>query len=231
MRSRGIQLSSFKLKLVAYFVLLSLVPLAATYWGFSTVAGAGESRQVTLRQEAGLRAALALYAEQADQAQRRLNVSRAPGRFSALSSDATAGRCGSCFAGAVALRRRHRRPSRRLGAASRCAIPGRRRRRHAAPGRGRGDDPARRPSGRASPARSGLRLGRRSRPSRRKPDHGLVAVAARKSGRCRRAECDRPRGRHALSRIRRPWAARRAGSAARRPDPQGPDRRGRRTHP
>jgi len=69
LRSRGIQLSSFKLKLVAYFVLLSLVPMAATYWGFSTVAGAGESRQVTLRQEAGLRAALALYAEQADRAQ------------------------------------------------------------------------------------------------------------------------------------------------------------------
>ena len=56
---------------MAYFVLLSLVPLAATYWGFSTVAGAGESRQVTLRQEAGLRAALALYAEQADRAQAR----------------------------------------------------------------------------------------------------------------------------------------------------------------
>jgi diguanylate cyclase (GGDEF)-like protein len=56
---------------VAYFVLLSLVPLAATYWGFSTVAGAGESRQVTFRQEAGLRAALALYAEQADRAQAR----------------------------------------------------------------------------------------------------------------------------------------------------------------
>jgi diguanylate cyclase (GGDEF)-like protein len=54
---------------VAYFVLLSLVPLAVTYWGFSTVAGAGESRQVTLRQEEGLRAALALYAEQADRAQ------------------------------------------------------------------------------------------------------------------------------------------------------------------
>jgi diguanylate cyclase (GGDEF)-like protein len=66
---RGSELSSFKLKLVAYFVLLSLVPLAATYWGFSTVAGAGESRQVELRQEAGLRAALALYAEQAGRAQ------------------------------------------------------------------------------------------------------------------------------------------------------------------
>jgi len=54
---------------VVYFVLLSLVPLAATYWGFSTVAGSGESRQVTLQQEAGLRAALALYAERADRAQ------------------------------------------------------------------------------------------------------------------------------------------------------------------
>ena len=69
LETKGGQLSSFKLKLVAYFVLLSLVPLAATYWGFSTVAGAGKSRQVTLRQEAGLRAALALYAERADRAQ------------------------------------------------------------------------------------------------------------------------------------------------------------------
>jgi diguanylate cyclase (GGDEF)-like protein len=64
-------LSSFKLKLVAYFVLLSLVPLAATYWGFSTVAGSGESRQVTLRQEEGLRAALTLYDEQTSRAQAR----------------------------------------------------------------------------------------------------------------------------------------------------------------
>jgi diguanylate cyclase (GGDEF)-like protein len=63
------QLSSFRLKLVAYFVLLSLVPLAATYWGFSTVAGAGESREVMLRQQAGLRAALTLYQEREDRAQ------------------------------------------------------------------------------------------------------------------------------------------------------------------
>jgi len=56
---------------VAYFVLLSLVPMAATYWGFSTVAGSGESRQVTLRQEEGLRAALTLYQERAERAQAR----------------------------------------------------------------------------------------------------------------------------------------------------------------
>jgi diguanylate cyclase (GGDEF)-like protein len=67
---RGVvPLSSFKLKLVAYFVLLSLVPMAATYWGFTTVSSAGSSRQVTLRQEEGLRAALTLYAEQADRRQ------------------------------------------------------------------------------------------------------------------------------------------------------------------
>jgi diguanylate cyclase (GGDEF)-like protein len=54
---------------VAYFVLLSLVPMAATYWGFSTVAGVGERRQVTLRQEASLRAALTLYGELSERAQ------------------------------------------------------------------------------------------------------------------------------------------------------------------
>ena len=50
-------------------MLLSLVPMAATYWGFTTVAGAGESRQVTLRQEQALRAALALYDQRASRAQ------------------------------------------------------------------------------------------------------------------------------------------------------------------
>jgi diguanylate cyclase (GGDEF)-like protein len=51
---------------VAYFVLLSLVPMAATYWGFSSVVSAGATRQVTLRQDEGLRAALTLYQERAD---------------------------------------------------------------------------------------------------------------------------------------------------------------------
>jgi diguanylate cyclase (GGDEF)-like protein len=70
---------------VVYFVLLSLVPLAATYWGFSTVAGSGESRQVTLRQEEGLRAALTLYDERADHAQGRAeDVARSPSLQRAL---------------------------------------------------------------------------------------------------------------------------------------------------
>ena len=43
--------------------------MAATYWGFTTVASAGAARQVTLRQDEGLRAALTLFQEHADRAQ------------------------------------------------------------------------------------------------------------------------------------------------------------------
>jgi diguanylate cyclase (GGDEF)-like protein len=54
-------LGSFKVKLVAYFLLLSLLPLAAAFWGFSTVAARSETRRVDARLQAGLRAALATY--------------------------------------------------------------------------------------------------------------------------------------------------------------------------
>jgi hypothetical protein len=84
LRSRGLQLSSFKLKLVAYFVLLSLVPMAADVLGIQHRRRLGESRQVTLRQEAGLRAALALYAERAIVRRRRRSNSRAPSLQRAL---------------------------------------------------------------------------------------------------------------------------------------------------
>ncbi|HET7568111.1 MAG TPA: diguanylate cyclase [Gaiellaceae bacterium] len=62
-------LNSFKLKLVAYFVLLSIVPMAAAFWGFTTVAGTSKTRQVDARLQAGLRAALADYQERLDSAQ------------------------------------------------------------------------------------------------------------------------------------------------------------------
>jgi diguanylate cyclase (GGDEF)-like protein len=52
---------SFKVKLVAYFLLLSLLPLAAAFWGFSTVAARAETRSVDARLQAGLRATLAAY--------------------------------------------------------------------------------------------------------------------------------------------------------------------------
>jgi diguanylate cyclase (GGDEF)-like protein len=67
---RGSVLGSFKLKLVVYFVLLSLLPLAAAFWGFTSVAGQSETRKVDARLQGGLRGALAAYQEQVDGAQR-----------------------------------------------------------------------------------------------------------------------------------------------------------------
>ncbi|MFY9580250.1 MAG: diguanylate cyclase [Gaiellaceae bacterium] len=61
-------MGSFKVKLVAYFVLLSLLPLAAAFWGFSTVAARGETRRVDARLQAGLRATVAAYQERLDSA-------------------------------------------------------------------------------------------------------------------------------------------------------------------
>jgi diguanylate cyclase (GGDEF)-like protein len=61
---------SFKVKLVVYFLLLSLLPIAAAFWGFTAVAGQSETRRVDARLQAGLRAALATYQERLDSAQR-----------------------------------------------------------------------------------------------------------------------------------------------------------------
>src|SRR5919201_1662361 len=57
-------MGSFKVKLVAYFLLLSLLPLAAAFWGFSTVAARSETRRVDALLQAGLRAALAGYQDE-----------------------------------------------------------------------------------------------------------------------------------------------------------------------
>jgi diguanylate cyclase (GGDEF)-like protein len=56
--------SSFKFKLVAYFLLLSLLPATAAFWGFSRVARDSEVRRVDARLQAGLGAAVAAYEEQ-----------------------------------------------------------------------------------------------------------------------------------------------------------------------
>jgi diguanylate cyclase (GGDEF)-like protein len=63
-------MGSFKVKLVVYFVLLSLLPMAAAFWGFTAVAGQSETRRVDARLQAGLRAALATYQERVDAAER-----------------------------------------------------------------------------------------------------------------------------------------------------------------
>src|SRR4029453_1411594 len=57
-------MGSFKVKLVAYFLLLSLLPLAAAFWGFSTVAARSETRRVDARLQASLHAALAMYQDE-----------------------------------------------------------------------------------------------------------------------------------------------------------------------
>jgi diguanylate cyclase (GGDEF)-like protein len=57
---------SFKLKLVAYFVLLTLLPLGAALWGFDTLAKRSEARRADARLQAGLRTALNGYQDQVD---------------------------------------------------------------------------------------------------------------------------------------------------------------------
>src|SRR5881227_3242652 len=59
----GQSVTSFRLKLVVYFLLLSLLPLAAAFSGFAAVAKRSETRLVDARLQAGLRAALAAYEE------------------------------------------------------------------------------------------------------------------------------------------------------------------------
>ena len=61
---------SFKLKLVAYFVLLALLPLAAAFVGFGAVAQRSETRLADARLEAGVRATVAAYRGELAAAQR-----------------------------------------------------------------------------------------------------------------------------------------------------------------
>src|SRR2546423_9802077 len=57
-------MSSFRFKLIVYFLLLAVVPLAAAFWGFATVAQRGETQKFDTRLTAGLRATLAEYRQQ-----------------------------------------------------------------------------------------------------------------------------------------------------------------------
>jgi diguanylate cyclase (GGDEF)-like protein len=70
---------SFKVKLVIYFLLLSLLPMAAAFWGFASVAGQSETHRVDARLQSGLRAVLASYQERLDGAQlEAANLARTP---------------------------------------------------------------------------------------------------------------------------------------------------------
>ena len=65
---------SFKFKLVLYFGLLSLLPAAAAFWGFTSVANQSEVRRVDARLQAGLRAAVTAYGEDLELATREASA-------------------------------------------------------------------------------------------------------------------------------------------------------------
>jgi diguanylate cyclase (GGDEF)-like protein len=61
-------MGSFKLKLVAWFALVALLPLAVTFYGYDQVAKRSEQRRVDAVLQAALRAAVAGYANRLDAA-------------------------------------------------------------------------------------------------------------------------------------------------------------------
>jgi diguanylate cyclase (GGDEF)-like protein len=63
-------MGSFKLKLVAWFALLALLPLAVAFFGYDTLARRSETRRVDAGLQAGLRAAAAGYSAEIDDAAR-----------------------------------------------------------------------------------------------------------------------------------------------------------------
>jgi diguanylate cyclase (GGDEF)-like protein len=78
-------MGSFKVKLVAYFLLLALIPLAAAFWGFSSIAARSETRTVDARLQSSLRAGLAGYQSRLDAAGARAeHLAKQPAFASAL---------------------------------------------------------------------------------------------------------------------------------------------------
>ncbi len=66
----GRQLGSFRVRLVAYFLLLALLPLVAALWAFSEVAAQSETSRADTRLNTALRVATADYTDQLDAALR-----------------------------------------------------------------------------------------------------------------------------------------------------------------
>jgi two-component system cell cycle response regulator len=72
---------SFRLKLVVYFLLVSLLPLGAAAWGLHSVARRSETRRVDVRLETGLNAVLASYKDELTRAQTRAGALASSRRF------------------------------------------------------------------------------------------------------------------------------------------------------
>ena len=66
-------MGSFKVRLGAYFVLMSLLPLGALVWGFSRLEAKNETQRVDARLQAGLSASLAAYDDRVRAAQAAAN--------------------------------------------------------------------------------------------------------------------------------------------------------------
>src|SRR3954471_6739147 len=65
---------SFKLKLVAYFLLVSLLPLGAAAWGLHTIARRSETRRVDVRLNTGLRSVQASFKDELERADSRVEA-------------------------------------------------------------------------------------------------------------------------------------------------------------
>ena len=63
-------MGSFKLKLVAYFSLIALLPFAAAFSGLEAVTDKNETRRVDGTLETSVRAAQAAFVEKVDEAER-----------------------------------------------------------------------------------------------------------------------------------------------------------------
>jgi diguanylate cyclase (GGDEF)-like protein len=72
---------SFKLKLVAYFLLVSLLPLGAAAWGLHTIARRSETRRVDVRVQSGLRSVNATYTDELERADAKANALANSRRF------------------------------------------------------------------------------------------------------------------------------------------------------
>jgi diguanylate cyclase (GGDEF)-like protein len=97
-------LGSFRVKLVAYFVLLSLVPMAAAFWGFTSVAQRSETRRVDARLQSGLRAAHAAYEEELDSVGRSANALARSGRFQEALAERDAAELAAMLRGSAKIR-------------------------------------------------------------------------------------------------------------------------------
>jgi diguanylate cyclase (GGDEF)-like protein len=119
---------SFKLKLVAYFLLVSLLPLGAAAWGLHAVASRSETRGVDVRLEAGLRAVLAAYKDELSVAGQRARALAADPAFQRALAERDRPALRRLLATATQLRLESKTltvgPSRTIGASSAVAVKG-----------------------------------------------------------------------------------------------------------